>query len=67
MENKFIRIASAIYNVEHIVSIYKIERNTQGRTHGIRVELKNDTEYMYFNTKKERDNLFEVVSHQLIN
>lgn len=65
--NKFIRIEYAIYNIENIISVYKIEHNNLRNPHGIRIELKNDTQYMYYKTKKDRDNAFEIISCKLIN
>ena len=41
--NKFIRIGYAIYN---------IERSTQRNNHGLRIDLKNNVEYVYYTTKK---------------
>ena len=65
--NKFIRIRYAIYNIENIISIQKIERSTQRNNHGLRIDLKNNVEYVYYTTKKERDSAFEKISNQLIN
>ena len=78
--NKFIRIGCAIYNIKNIISIHKIERdiqringlliesrNTKRNDYGLRVESKNDLTFLYYTTKKERDNIFEIVSYQLIN
>lgn len=65
--NKFIRIGYAIYNIENIISIHKIERNTKRNNHGLRIQSKNDLEYMYYATKKERDDMFERISYTLIN
>lgn len=65
--NKFIRIGYAIYNIENIISVYKIECNSRRNLRGIRIELKNDTQYMYYKTKKDRDNAFETISCKLIN